>query len=38
VSLGTFTFTAGLDNYVELTDNADGVVIADAVRWLPRSV
>ncbi|MER7244795.1 exo-alpha-sialidase [Kribbella sp. NPDC000426] len=33
VSLGTFTFNAGLDGYVELSDNANGYVIADAVRW-----
>lgn len=33
VSLGTFSFEAGLDSYVELSDDADGFVIADAVRW-----
>ena len=32
-SLGTFTFKAGLTGYVELSDNADGYVIADAVRF-----
>ncbi|MFD1546117.1 golvesin C-terminal-like domain-containing protein [Nonomuraea guangzhouensis] len=32
-SLGTFSFRAGLDGYVELSDAADGVVIADAVRF-----
>jgi hypothetical protein len=34
MSLGTFPFRAGIDGYVELTDGADGVVIADAVRFL----
>ncbi|MGW6282858.1 golvesin C-terminal-like domain-containing protein [Kribbella sp. NPDC055071] len=33
ISLGTFTFDAGLSGYVELSDNANGVVIADAVRF-----
>lgn len=33
VSLGTFPFRAGLDGYVELSDAADGVVIADGVRF-----
>jgi hypothetical protein len=33
VSLGTFPFRGGLDGYVELSDAADGVVIADAVRF-----
>jgi len=33
VSLGTFTFTAGTTSYVGLSDNADGFVIADAVRF-----
>ncbi|MEU4291487.1 exo-alpha-sialidase [Kribbella sp. NPDC026596] len=33
VSLGIFTFNAGIDSYVELSDNADGYVIADAVRF-----
>ncbi|MBT2232345.1 exo-alpha-sialidase [Nonomuraea sp. NEAU-A123] len=33
ISLGTFPFRAGLDGYVELSDAADGVVIADAVRF-----
>ncbi|GAA1674141.1 hypothetical protein GCM10009745_16490 [Kribbella yunnanensis] len=32
-SLGTYTFKAGLTNYVQLTDAADGFVIADAVRF-----
>ncbi|WP_433430536.1 exo-alpha-sialidase [Nonomuraea sp. CA-141351] len=32
-SLGTFSFRAGLEGYVELSDAADGVVIADAVRF-----
>jgi len=34
VSLGTFPFRAGVEGRVELTDAADGVVIADAVRFL----
>jgi hypothetical protein len=33
VSIGTFTFKAGLAGYVELTDAADGYVIADAIRF-----
>ncbi|GLY88125.1 exo-alpha-sialidase [Actinoallomurus iriomotensis] len=36
-SLGTFSFTAGLDGSVELSDAADGYVIADAVRFVRRS-
>ncbi|MET7329706.1 exo-alpha-sialidase [Nonomuraea sp. NPDC005650] len=32
-SLGTFSFRAGLEGYVELSDAANGVVIADAVRF-----
>ncbi|GAA3561375.1 exo-alpha-sialidase [Kribbella ginsengisoli] len=31
--LGIFTFKAGLAGYVQLTDAADGFVIADAVRF-----
>jgi hypothetical protein len=34
MSLGTFPFRAGIDGRVELTDAADGVVIADAVRFV----
>ena len=33
-SLGTFPFRAGIDGRVELTDAADGVVVADAVRFV----
>ncbi|MEV0648261.1 exo-alpha-sialidase [Phytomonospora sp. NPDC050363] len=33
-SLGVFTFKAGVDSVVELSDLANGVVIADAVRFL----
>ena len=33
VSLGTFTLGSGIDSFVELSDNADGYVIADAVRF-----
>ncbi|MDQ6670548.1 MAG: hypothetical protein M3069_07295 [Chloroflexota bacterium] len=33
-SLGTFRFTPGPDNGVALTDKADGVVVADAVRFV----
>jgi len=32
-SLGEFTFKAGTTGYVQLTDAADGYVIADAVRF-----
>jgi hypothetical protein len=35
-SLGVFTFAAGLDATVDLTDNADGVVIADAIKLIRR--
>ena len=34
VSLGTFPFRAGIDGRVELTDAADGVVVADAMRFV----
>ncbi|GAA4636706.1 hypothetical protein GCM10023196_087520 [Actinoallomurus vinaceus] len=33
VSLGVFPFRGGIDGYVELSDKADGAVIADAVRF-----
>src|ERR1700736_5928508 len=33
-SLGTFNFTPGADNGVSLSDKADGVVVADAVRFV----
>lgn len=33
LSIGIFTFKAGLGGYVQLTDAADGFVIADAVRF-----
>lgn len=33
VSLGTFRFEGGIDSYVELSDAADNVVVADAVRF-----
>jgi hypothetical protein len=33
VSLGIFRFEAGIDGYVELSDAANNVVIADAVRF-----
>ncbi len=35
-SLGTFTFTT-VDQGITLTDRADGVVVADAVRWVPST-
>lgn len=34
VSLGTFRFRAGIDGRVELSDAANGVVIADAVQFV----
>src|SRR5437764_230699 len=35
-SIGTFDFAAGSpDQGVRLTDKADGIVVADAVRWVP---
>src|SRR3954469_16144448 len=34
-SLGTFSFGADGDQGVTLSDKADGVVVADAVRWAP---
>jgi hypothetical protein len=33
-SLGVFTFAAGLDSTVELSDNADGFVVADAIKLI----
>jgi polysaccharide biosynthesis protein PslG len=36
-SLGTFRFAASADNGVSLTDKADGVVVADAIRFVPTS-
>jgi polysaccharide biosynthesis protein PslG len=35
--LGTFSFGPGANQGVRLSDKADGVVIADAVRWVPSS-
>lgn len=36
VSLGTFTFDAGRDGYVEVrNEGTDGHVIVDAAQWLP---
>jgi len=35
VDLGVFNFASGTSGYVELTDNADGIVIGDAVRFQP---
>lgn len=34
-SLGTFNFSADANQGVTLSDKANGVVIADAIRWLP---
>ncbi|GAA3595017.1 hypothetical protein GCM10022419_092870 [Nonomuraea rosea] len=36
VSLGTFAFGAGIEGAVELSDAADGHVVADAVRFTRR--
>src|SRR6266545_6409359 len=36
-SLGSFDFTPGRQQGVTLSDKADGVVIADAVRWMGPS-
>lgn len=36
-SLGTFTFSAAPGQGVRLSDNADGIVVADAIRWVPAS-
>jgi polysaccharide biosynthesis protein PslG len=36
-SLGTFSFSPGDGQGVRLSDKADGVVVADAVRWVPSS-
>src|SRR4029453_18634509 len=33
-SLGTYQFQPGRNNGVTLSDLADGVVVADAIRWL----
>lgn len=37
VKLGTFNFAAGTSGYVKLTDNANGQVIADAVKFVPAA-
>jgi hypothetical protein len=37
VSLGIFRFRGGIDGHVELSDAADGVVVADAVRFVRQS-
>ena len=36
-SLGTFAFSPGADQGVRLSDHADGIVVADAVRWTPST-
>jgi hypothetical protein len=36
VSLGTFAFEAGTSGYVELSNDADGYVLADAVKMIWR--
>src|SRR5216683_3512828 len=36
-SLGTFGFKPSADERVTLSDKANGIVIADAVRWVPAS-
>src|SRR5439155_19498369 len=36
-SLGSFRFSPGANQGVRLSDKADGIVIADAVRWVPSS-
>ncbi|HET6316164.1 MAG TPA: hypothetical protein VFG86_06885, partial [Chloroflexota bacterium] len=36
-SLGTFTFTNAADQGVTLSDRADGVVVADAIRFVPST-
>jgi hypothetical protein len=33
ILLGTYPFPAGTSGYVMLSDNADGYVIADAIKW-----
>ena len=33
-SLGTFRFRPGASNGVTLTDNSEGIVVADAIRWV----
>ena len=33
ISLGTFSFDALGDEYVELVENPNGMVIADAIKW-----
>jgi RHS repeat-associated protein len=35
--VGTFTFTAGQNHRIELSDAANGVVVADAVKLVPAS-
>ncbi len=36
-SLGVFPFTAGTSGYIQLSDDADGTVLADAARWVEQS-
>ncbi len=36
-SLGTFSFKPTTDQRVTLSDKANGIVIADAVRWVPSA-
>ncbi len=36
-SLGTFSFAPAAGQGVSLSDRADGVVVADAIRWLPTT-
>src|ERR687886_1905743 len=35
--LGPFNFSPGAGQGVRLSDKADGIVVADAVRWVPSS-
>ena len=37
LSLGTFAFQAGTNGYVDVTDDADNIVFADAVMWVQIS-
>ncbi|HEY0582239.1 MAG TPA: hypothetical protein VGE94_08645, partial [Chloroflexota bacterium] len=36
-SLGTFAFSAAVDQGVTLSDKADGIVVADALRFVPST-
>ena len=36
LSLGVYTFSAGTASSVQISDDADGYVMADAIRWVQQ--